>query len=147
MSRPTQYRDEFAVMAEKLALLGLTDTQTAFALGVSERTLNRWKKQYPGFCQSLKNGKALADAKVAHALYRKATGYTYQLEEIRNVNGRLSAVPVTRHQPPDTTACIFWLKNRQPELWRDKPDPLPEKEIIVVHNALQIPGAVQPLQK
>jgi hypothetical protein len=23
------------------------------------------------------------------------------------------------HVPPDTTACIFWLKNRDPQHWRD----------------------------
>jgi hypothetical protein len=29
-------------------------------------------------------------------------------------------VPFEQHYPPDTVACIFWLKNRRPDLWRDK---------------------------
>lgn len=24
-----------------------------------------------------------------------------------------------KHYPPDTTACIYWTKNRMPERWRD----------------------------
>jgi hypothetical protein len=28
-------------------------------------------------------------------------------------------VPYIQHVPPDVTACIFWLKNRDPEHWRD----------------------------
>jgi hypothetical protein len=29
-------------------------------------------------------------------------------------------VPYTEHYPPDTTACIFWPKNRRRDKWRDK---------------------------
>lgn len=145
MARPTKYRDEFAAMALRLCRLGLTDAGMATAFDVDERTINRWKKQHPEFCQSIKKGKLSADLQVIDALYQKATGYQHPAEDIRVIEGKLVRTPVTRYYPPDTTACIFWLKNRQPEQWHDKPTGTPpKKEVIIVHNSLQIPGAVQP---
>jgi hypothetical protein len=143
MSRPTKYRDEFATQAHCLCRLGATDAELAFALGVDERTINRWKKRFPQFCQSIKGGKLFADINVVEALYQKATGYQYSEDDIRVIRGEVVKTTTTRHYPPDTTACIFWLKNRRPEQWQNQPQP-PEREIVVVHNALQIPGAVQP---
>jgi hypothetical protein len=80
---------------------------------------------------------------VVEALYQKATGYQHPEDDVRVIRGEVVKTTTTRHHPPDTTACIFWLKNRRPEHWQNQPQP-PEREIVVVHNALQIPGAVQP---
>lgn len=121
MARPTDYRPEYAEQAHKLCLLGYTDKQLADFFGVNESTINRWKHKYPEFCMSIKSGKVIADAQVVESLYNRATGIEVTEVEVRD-DGKKKVKRVTKkHIPPDPTAQIFWLKNRQPELWRDKP--------------------------
>ena len=121
MARPTDYRQEYAEQAHKLCLLGFTDKQLAVFFGVNESTINRWKQKYPEFCKSIKSGKVIADAQVAESLFKRATGIEVTEVEVRD-DGKKKVKRVTKkHIPPDPTAQIFWLKNRQPELWRDKP--------------------------
>lgn len=121
MARPTDYRQEYAEQARKLCLLGFTDKQLAVFFGVNESTINRWKQKYPEFCKSIKNGKVIADAQVSESLFKRATGIEVTEVEVRD-DGKKKVKRVTKkHIPPDPTAQIFWLKNRQPELWRDKP--------------------------
>lgn len=121
MARPTDYRQEYAEQARKLCLLGFTDKQLAVFFGVNESTINRWKQKYPEFCKSIKSGKVVADAQVAESLFNRATGIEVTEVEVRD-DGKKKVKRVTKkHIPPDPTAQIFWLKNRQPELWRDKP--------------------------
>ncbi|OZI74574.1 terminase [Bordetella genomosp. 12] len=145
--RPSAYQEEYAVWAEKLAKLGATDADLADAFGVTEVTVNTWKKRRPEFSLALKRGKALADAEVADRLYQRALGYTHAEDDIRVCDGVIVTTPTTKHYPPDTVACIFWLKNRRPDLWRDKPDPTnddnappPVKVVIEVVNA-SVPDA------
>lgn len=123
--RPSKYRPEFAEQAVKLCRLGATDVELAEFFGVSESTLNNWKKAHPGFLESLKKGKTLADAEVADKLFKRATGYEHPEDDIRTVSdgGGTSSIVITptiKRYPPDTGAAIFWLKNRQPAKWRDK---------------------------
>lgn len=121
MARPTDYRQEYAEQAHKLCLLGFTDKQLAAFFGVNESTINRWKDKYPEFCKSIKSGKVIADAQVTESLFKRATGIEVTEVEVRD-DGKKKVKRVTKRPiPPDTTAQIFWLKNRQPELWRDKP--------------------------
>lgn len=121
MARPTDYRQEYAEQARKLCLLGFTDKQLAAFFGVNESTINRWKDKYPEFCKSIKSGKVVADAQVAESLFKRATGIEVTEVEVRD-DGKKKVKRITKRPiPPDTTAQIFWLKNRQPELWRDKP--------------------------
>ena len=119
--RPTVYRPETAVLAEKLCLLGATDAQLADALDVCETTISTWKSVHPEFSGALKKGKATADAEVAASLFHRANGYSHDAVKIvaDAKTGAEHIVPYTEHYPPDTTACIFWLKNRRPDLWRD----------------------------
>jgi len=102
---------------EKVAESGWTDKKIAEMLGVTERTLNNYKKDYPEFFQSLKRGKNIADGKVEIALYQRAVGYSYPDVHILRDG---TAIPIIKHCAPDPTSMIFWLKNRQPERWRDK---------------------------
>lgn len=118
--RPSKYRDEFAEQARKLCLLGATDKDLASFFEVSEATLNNWKIEYPSFLESLKAGKQLADAVIADSLYQRAKGYSHPEDDIRVVAGEIVITPTIKHYPPDSTALIFWLKNRRPDLWRDK---------------------------
>lgn len=117
--RPSSYRPEYAEQALKLARLGATDAQMADFFGVSEQTLNNWKRRESTFFESLKAGKLLADAEVAHSLFQRATGYEHDDLDLRVIGGKLRKTKIRKIYAPDTTAAIFWLKNRQPEKWRD----------------------------
>lgn len=113
---------------------GLTDAQAAKKVGVTERTLNNWKVQFPSFFQSLKEAKRDSDQEVEDALRHRAVGYSHPEEKIFVFEGMPIRVPTTKHYPPDTSAAIFWLSNRQPERWRRNggeptlPAPTPEQE-------------------
>lgn len=142
VGRPTKFTPEILEQAEKLAKLGLTDVEMADVFGVTERTFNTWKSAHPEFLQSLKKGKALADANVAESLYHRALGYSHPAIKIMTAGGAIEQVPYTEYFPPDTAAAIFWLKNRQPKKWRDKQDAAdhdgdtaPESVTVEVVNA------------
>ena len=121
------------LLLEAWARNGLTDEQIAGNMGINVRTLYNWKRKSVRIFQSLKVNKELADIEVENALRKKALGFreTEQTVSMRKTveyeNGkrvREVTEPVVmeseRYYPPDTTAQIFWLKNRKPEQWRDK---------------------------
>ena len=122
--RPTLYEPRFADMAEEIAYLGATDADLARIFDVCETTINAWKNEHIEFSAALKNGKEFADAKVAKSLFQRATGYQHEAVKIAAdaKTGAEHIVQYIEHYAPDTTACIFWLKNRQPKHWRDKVD-------------------------
>ena len=120
--RPTTYRAEYAEQAYKYCLLGATDAQLSDFFGVSEQTINLWKKRHSKFFESIKAGKAVADAEVADKLYQRAKGYSHPEEKVFNNQGEVVRAETVKHYPPDPTAAIFWLKNRQKKNWRDKHD-------------------------
>lgn len=117
--RPTSYKPVFAEQAEKLCKLGATDIELADFFEVSDRTIYRWQVQFPEFCQALKAGKETSDERVERSLYHKAVGYTFDSEKVFQFQGEIVRTKTREHVPPDTTAAIFWLKNRRPEEWRD----------------------------
>jgi hypothetical protein len=117
--RPSEFRPAFLPMVRKLAELGGLDEDFAEAFGVSVQTIYQWKRRFPEFALVLKKAKEQVDAQVEKSLLRRALGFSYTAEKIVMVDGKPQAVPYTEHSLPDTTACIFWLKNRQPERWRD----------------------------
>lgn len=119
--RPSAFRDHFPELVRVYAMLGMTDREMSEKLGVSEQTFNTWKKNKPGFLESLNAGKAPADATVAAKLFERACGYSHPHTDIKVIDNGIVKTEITKHYPPDTTAIIFWLKNRRPDLWRDKP--------------------------
>lgn len=120
VGRPTVFKDEFVEQAEKLCMLGATDDEIANFFNVSTRTVYRWKNENERFCQALKVGKEAADNRVERSLYQRALGYTHDEEKIFLHEGEAVRVDTVKHYPPDTTAGIFWLKNRRSQEWRDK---------------------------
>lgn len=118
--RPTKYRATYAVQVFKLCLLGATDKDMAAFFDVCEATINTWKGEHPKFLDSIRRGRDRADAEVANSLYRRALGYSHPAVKINQYEGVAVVTPYTEHYPPDTPAASLWLRNRQPERWRDK---------------------------
>ena len=117
--------EEGLLRIEGWARDGLTDKQIAeLKIGIAERTFSKWKARYEAINTALKKGKAPADTLVENMLYKRAIGFTTTetIEEIYEEDGvqRKHVRKVTREVPPDTTAQIYWLKNRKPKQWRDK---------------------------
>lgn len=112
---------------------GLTNEDIAHNMGISRSTLSDWEKKYSAISDALKCGRECADLRVENQLYRNAIGYEYteqQAIKVKRVywdgSGRrceaedVKVVDVKRHHAGETTAQIFWLKNRRPDDWRDK---------------------------
>ena len=120
---PDFYRPDYAEQGRKLCLLlGATDEELARFFGVPTETLRAWLAEVPAFAEAVRSGRELADADVADRLYRRAIGYSH--DAVRVFSDR--QVSYVEHYPPDTTACIFWLKSRQPDRWHDKADREPD---------------------
>lgn len=120
MARPTKFKPEYVEQARKLCKLGATDRELADFFGVVESTLNLWKIEHAEFSESLKVAKEEADARVERSLYQRAVGYSHPDVHVSNYQGEVTLTNIIKVHPPETVACIFWLKNRQPEAWRDK---------------------------
>lgn len=118
--------EEGLLKIEGWARDGLTDKQIAEQkIGVNESTLHRWKKTHPQVMQALKRGKEVVDRQVEKALLKNALGFEYEETKTYitvNPDGTKSqrVEKIKKVQRPDTTAGIFWLKNRKPAEWRDK---------------------------
>jgi len=119
MARPSKYKPEYAEQANKLCALGATDAQLADFFQVAVSTINLWKLEYPEFSESVKVPKEQADDRVEQSLYRRAMGYEHDEVDIKVVGGEIIQTPIRRYYPPDSTAMIFWLKNRRPAEWRE----------------------------
>lgn len=118
--RPSKFNVSIQKKIKKLALRGFTDIEIAEIVDIKEQTLTNWKKRYPGFFASLKDWKNAADYDIERSLYERAKGYSHPEDKIFCNNGDIVVQPTIKHYPPDPTSMIFWLKNRQPEKWRDK---------------------------
>lgn len=100
---------------------GLTDEQLAAKIGITATTLYDWKKKYPVISEALKRGKEVVDVEVENALLKRAMGYEYtETRTETSDDGTVKTIVMQKTMPPDTTAQIFWLKNRRPAVWRDK---------------------------
>lgn len=114
---------EGLLLLESWARDGLTDEQIAHNMGISRKTLAEWKKKYGDISDTLKRGKEIIDLQVENALLKRALGYEYEELSEEYESGTLTKKKVTKKQVvPDTTAQIFWLKNRRPDRWKDKQD-------------------------
>lgn len=119
--RPTIYRPEFAEQARRLCEYGATDADIASFFNVGVSTIYVWKLRHPEFLESTKRGKDVADEAVERSLFLRATGYSHDAVKILQHEGEPVIVPFVQHHPPDVAASIFWLKNRRPQRWRDRP--------------------------
>lgn len=128
--------DEGLTRIKGWAMDGLTDEQIANNIGIRRETIYAWKKKYPNISNALKKGKEVVDREVESALYRKALGSKETIQKAMKIkevlfddvgrkvkeSEKIVYVDEVINIPADTTAQIFWLKNRKPAEWRDKRD-------------------------
>lgn len=118
--RPSKFKGLDIEKVRVVARKGWTDVEMASFFGVAESTWYKWKVDYPEFSEALRDWKHEADERVERSLYERACGYSHPEAKIFNNGGTEMVVDTIKHYPPDTTAAIYWLKNRQPDVWRDK---------------------------
>lgn len=121
--RKGTYTEGCDLQVYKLCLLGLIDEEIAEFFGIRVSTLNNWKKMHPSFMESIKRGKLVADANVVTKLYSRAMGYDYEevtTEPSGKGEGKQKVKKTIKHMAPDVGAIAFWMKNRQPKLWRER---------------------------
>lgn len=126
--RPTKYNEKYHVpWARGLAMRGATMEQIAEEFEIAMSTLYEWRDKHPEFREALNSSREKADMGVERSLYERAMGG--RSKETKKVIRVVDGQPVVerieeveRELAPDTTACIFWLKNRNPKLWRDRQD-------------------------
>lgn len=129
MAKP-KYDDTFPLLAQDYARQGMIDTQIAKKLGIHVATLYEYQKLYPEFSEAIKKGKMPVDIEVENALLKRAKGFEYEEVHVEYKPGKdekAKLIPTVIRKikkiiVPDTTACIIWLKNRRPKLWKDKHD-------------------------
>lgn len=112
---------------------GLTDKQIAYNIGINVCTLYDWKNNYSDISNALKKGKEVVDRQVENALLKRALGYSYIERRVKKEFGEVvEETLIEKEVVPDTTAQIFWLKNRKPNEWRDKP--LTDEDISAIEK-------------
>ena len=111
------------LLLRKWARNGLTDQEIAEQMDISRSTLKEWKNKYPSISAALKKTKAMYDSEVEEALENAALGYFKTEREWRRDPETGEMVLYREYErwfKPDTTAQIFWLKNRDKLHWRDR---------------------------
>lgn len=120
--RPPKYKQEFVEQAERLCEAGATDMELARHFDVNVLTIYRWRNEHPDFCKAVKVGKDAADDRVERSLFNRAVGYTFESEKVFQFQGAIVRADTLEHVPPEPGAALNWLKNRRPDVWRDKQD-------------------------
>lgn len=125
MARPSKYETHVAPRLEEVkdwCRNGATDEEIAKRLGISYSSFKEYKKEFSAFSATLKESKDIVDSQVESALLKRALGYDYEeITQERNDKGQLVVTKIVHKQVvPDTTAQIFWLKNRRPDKWKEK---------------------------
>jgi hypothetical protein len=115
---PSKYDPKLCAKVFRLRLLGLSELDIAGAMDVSQSTIQLWVKKYPAFQRAWDAGGNAADAHVAHALWRRANGWSHEATKIVSTKDGITKVPYIERFPPDTGAMELWLTNRSRQVWK-----------------------------
>ena len=138
------------ILLEGWARDGLSDEQIASNIGISTSTFYAWKSKYKEFSESIKRGKEPVDYEVENAMLKSARGYYVNVRKPIKVKTEkqqagkgkvviehIEYVDEQIYIKPDVTAQIFWLKNRKPNRWRDRPEVSDETALNKLDEILQ----------
>lgn len=113
---------------------GKTLEQVAEIIGVSKQTIYNWFGHHKDLLYAVREARQIADELVEASLFSRALGYSHPEEKLFAHEGLvIDRQIITKHYPPDTTAAMFWLRNRQPARWKEKT----EGDVNVNVNAVQ----------
>lgn len=115
--KDVRFDDSLIKRAYKLCLLGLTNSEIAMAFNVTPANIAIWEEKYPAFAEALFQGRQIASANVAQSLYKRAIGFSVEVEEVRNVDKSLELVRYKKYFPPSVSAAMYWLNNRDKSRW------------------------------
>jgi len=119
MTKPSKCLPEYVQQARVACeRMGATDQDLAYLFGVCRRTIAIWKVNNKDFAEAVRVGKEPADAKVEYSLYQRAVGYSHPETIVKVVDKEVVEISTMKHYPPDTAACVFWLRNRKSDKWR-----------------------------
>lgn len=138
------YSPEMCEEVHNLALLGLSLNQIAGVIGVDDKTISVWMRTYPEFAAAITEGRDVADGEVVRSLWERATGSKVIEQHVFYDEKRGTTIieQTIKEYPPESGACMQWLKNRQPKLWRDRQhDALTEDGINI--NIIELKGKEQ----
>ena len=93
---------------------------------MARSTIGQWIATHPEFAEAVQQGRDIADATAVESLFTRVIGYNHQVEKVFLHRGEPRTAIYTVHVPPETRACMFWLRNRRPEDWRAKAETTPE---------------------
>ena len=132
MRSKSGYRPDYhPELIRGLALLGLQNNEIFKLIQISEDTFYRWTRQHPELKKALEEGRELADARIATALYQRALGYQHQAVKIFQFEGQIIEAPYIERYPPDTQAASLFLRNRHPKNWKNRVDVEVDGNVIV----------------
>ena len=118
--RPCLFNEKMKERIIKLAEQGFTDKEICKKLGISLAAYYTWKAKFSDLREAVRLSKSVADEMVEAAMFRLATGYSHPEEKIFCQFGQIYRAKTIKHYPPNAIAAAFWLKNRQPDRWREK---------------------------
>lgn len=118
--QPTSYQTDYNALARNYCLLGATNEELAQFFEVSPRTIDNWLAAHRAFGDAVREGRLYADAEIASRLHERGIGYVQVVERRELHRGEEKVITTKVHYPPDTNACMFWLRNRQPRKWRHR---------------------------
>ena len=135
--QPTSYKPEYCELAHNYCLLGATGDTLAEFFDVAPRTVDNWIATHPDFADAVKRGRAVADGVIARALFERARGFSHEVTRTTVYQGEERKITNTVSYPPDTQACMFWLRNRQRQYWQAKAEapPAVEDDMVAALNA------------
>lgn len=138
--RPTLYKPEYAQQARERCLLGATNAELAATFDVARRTIDNWLAGIPEFAAAVREGRDGADTRVVLSLYQRAVGFRATVERTVLYRGEERTLASTVQYPPDTQACIFWLRNRRRAAWGNHKEPEPGPSADELLAALDAAG-------
>jgi len=118
VGRPSKFKPDFLEKATAMARRGATNAEIADVFGISESTFYLWLQKNSEFSDTLKEAKDFADDLVEAALFKRATGFSVpETKVFMTKSGEIVTHEMIKHYAPDTTAQIYWLKNRRRDKW------------------------------